>query len=298
MQTQKKTLGFKIYLGSGLLTAFLLVLGGFTIFSITSLQHKMSSMANLEVRKIDLAGRTTAGFNQIWASARGILLGTMTSNTDMVSAAEGTLQEGRDQVNSSLLGLAPLLYTEEGKRIVNTLKSQAGDLDQRLNQFQSAIKGQRLDEAVKLLTVDMRPIFVVASKESKEFLASQGRLVSANAQDADQQAAVSRLLAILLGCLTLAVAVGVIVTFYRSNRELQLIAGEIGEGSRQVAGAAQQVSGSSQALAQGSSEQAASLEETSASTEEINSMTQKNAENARHAATDCGRALILRARPF
>lgn len=290
MQTQKKTLGFKIYVSSGLLAAFLLILSGFTIYSISSLQQKLNSLANLEVRKIDLAGRTTTGFNQMWASARGILLGTMTSNTEMVTAAESTLQEGRDQVASSLRDIAPLLSTEQGKRIVGVLNNHASDLDQRMNRFQSAIKGQRLDEAVQLLGVEMRPLFVGASKESKDFLALQARLVAANAQEANQQVTFSRILAILLSCLTLGVALALIVTFYRSNRELQQIAGEIGEGSRQVAGAAQQVSGSSQALAQGSSEQAASLEETSASTEEINSMTQKNAENARHAATETEKA--------
>jgi methyl-accepting chemotaxis protein/methyl-accepting chemotaxis protein-1 (serine sensor receptor) len=182
------------------------------------------------------------------------------------------------------------LYSQEGKRIVSMMSNHAGELDQRMNRFQSAVKGQRLDEAVQLLNVDMRPLFVAASKDSKDFLTQQGGLVTASAAEADRQVTLSRLLAILLSCLTLAVAVALIVTFYHSNNELRQIASEIGEGSRQVAGAAQQVSGSSQALAQGSSEQAASLEETSASTEEINSMTQKNAENARHAATETEKA--------
>jgi len=250
----------------------------------------MSRTANAEVRKIDLAGRTSSGFNQMWASVRGILLGTMTSNTEMVSSAEGTLQEGREQVASSIREIEPLLSTDESRRIVQTLKGHARDLEQSVNRFQSAIKGQRMDEAVQLLSVEMRPPFVGASKEARDFLALQSRVVSAAALEADQQVTVSRLLATLFSGLTLAVALGLMVTFYRSNRELQQIAGEIGEGSRQVAGAAQQVSGSSQAMAQGSSEQAASLEETSASTEEINSMTQKNAENARQAATETEKA--------
>ncbi|MBL0161720.1 MAG: MCP four helix bundle domain-containing protein [Bryobacterales bacterium] len=290
MQTQKKTLGFKIYLASGLLAAFLLILSGFTVFTITSLQAKMNGMATMEVQKIDLAGRVASGFNLMWASARGILVGTMTGKPDVVGAAEGTLQQGRDQVAASLRGIEPLLTTDEGRRIVASLKNRAGELDQNMNRFQSAIKGQRLDEAVQLLTVQMREGFIKASQESKDFLELQGRLVAATAVAADQQVSLARLLSILLSLLTLGVATGLIVTFYRSNNELRQIASEIGEGSRQVAGAAQQVSGSSQALAQGSSEQAASLEETSASTEEINSMTQKNAENASHAATETEKA--------
>ena len=77
MQTQKETLGFKIHFSFGLLAAFLLILSGFTVYSISSL----NGMASLEVRKIDLAGRTNTGFSQMSASARGVLLGTMTSNT-------------------------------------------------------------------------------------------------------------------------------------------------------------------------------------------------------------------------
>ncbi len=290
MHTQKKTLGFKIYLGSGLLAAFLLVLGGFSIYSISSLQQKMNSTANREVRKIDLAGRTTTGFNQMLASARGILLGTMTSNTEMVSSSEATLQEAREQVSASLGGIAPLVYDAECRGLVGTLSGHSRVLDERLNRFQSAIRGQRLDEAVQVLNVEMGPLLLGASADAKRFLAAQGKHITDNASTADQQGTLSRLLAILLSCLTLAVAIGLIVTFYQSNNELRQIASEIGEGSRQVAGAAQQVSGSSQALAQGSSEQAASLEETSASTEEINSMTQKNAESARHAATETEKA--------
>ncbi|HEY3442120.1 MAG TPA: methyl-accepting chemotaxis protein [Paludibaculum sp.] len=290
MQTKKKTLGFKIYLASGLLAAFLLILSGFTVFTITSLQSKMNALATQEVRKVDLAGRVASGFNLMWASARGILIGTMTGKQETITAAEGTLQQGREQVATALQGIEPLLNTDEGKRIVASFKNHAGGLEQNINRFQNAIKGQRLDEAVQLLTVQMRQEFISASQESKDFLDLQERLVAATAQTADQQVSISRLMSILLSLLTLAVAAGLIVTFYRSNRELQQIAGEIGEGSRQVAGAAQQVSGSSQALAQGSSEQAASLEETSASTEEINSMTQKNAENARHAATETEKA--------
>ncbi len=69
----------------------------------------------------------------------------------------------------------------------------------------------------------------------------------------------------------------------RITRTLSTIAGELADGSSEVAAAANQVSKSSQSLANGASEQAASLEETSASLEEISSMTKRNAEAASQA---------------
>jgi methyl-accepting chemotaxis protein len=69
----------------------------------------------------------------------------------------------------------------------------------------------------------------------------------------------------------------------RISRTLSGIAGEMADGSAEVASAAGQVSKSSQDLASGASQQAASLEETSASLEEISSMTKRNADAAAQA---------------
>jgi len=83
--------------------------------------------------------------------------------------------------------------------------------------------------------------------------------------------------------LSLCIGAMVAVALGMTYASLRGIAGNMVEGSDQVASAAVQVSSASQSLAQGASEQAASLEQTSSSSEEINSMTHKNAENTKTA---------------
>jgi methyl-accepting chemotaxis protein len=68
-------------------------------------------------------------------------------------------------------------------------------------------------------------------------------------------------------------------------RQLRQLAGDMLDGSRQVADASGQVAAASHSLAQGNSEQAATLEETSSSATEITAVTRKNAENTKTMAS-------------
>jgi methyl-accepting chemotaxis protein len=106
---------------------------------------------------------------------------------------------------------------------------------------------------------------------------------------ADEVKAINRASSMLLlatSLLAAAVTTGIWLVFGRRlQRDLGPIVAELGQGARQVLGAAGQVASSAQALSQGSTEQAASLEETSASMEEMASMTRQNAEHCLKAAT-------------
>jgi methyl-accepting chemotaxis protein/methyl-accepting chemotaxis protein-1 (serine sensor receptor) len=114
----------------------------------------------------------------------------------------------------------------------------------------------------------------------------QTQITEATRQEANDVAARAKGLSIALLLAAIGVALAALYTVQQGNRSLRNFSTQITESAGQVSSSAQQVTAASQALAQGSSEQAATLEETSASAEEINSMTQKNAENARSAATE------------
>ena len=93
---------------------------------------------------------------------------------------------------------------------------------------------------------------------------------------------------VMLGGLSIAVLVGVLLAFFITRgitKPLTRIIAGLNEGADQVNDAATQVSSASQQLAEGASEQASSLEETSASLEEMAAMTRTNAENSKEANT-------------
>ena len=148
--------------------------------------------------------------------------------------------------------------------------------------------GFKADETYKKMTHQALVVNGVSFGKSEALLNKIARINSdVGAEVAEQsasQAAFLKILALvsLIIGVVLALSLGIIISRYLS-KTLQGIAGQMDEGSDQVASASGQVSSSSQQLAEGASEQAASIEETSSSLEEMSSMTKQNADNANQA---------------
>lgn len=109
------------------------------------------------------------------------------------------------------------------------------------------------------------------------------------------QARSIRNFSILIGMISLALVIGVVV--FIANRivtPLVTVSDGLDMGAEQVSSASLEISRASQNLAEGATEAAASLEETSSSLEELSSMTKRNAENSAQAnsiANETGREM-------
>jgi methyl-accepting chemotaxis protein len=290
MRKRTLSLGAKIYSSVGLLTALMLVLGALAIGTLNRLENRLDLAAHVESRKIELAGAMYGAVMNIMGSQRGILLGCLTNDTSLTEYSSGQLREASGKLKQQLSELQPLITQESGRRLHASLSAMTDEWQREYSKWDGHIRGQRYDEASKMQSDYFRPLFDRMLKASDEMVLLQHELQGRSAATATSEASASRLITLLVCLASIGVGAVMFWLIRGSNRELAQIAGEIAEGSRQVASAAQQVSGSSQALAQGSSEQAASLQETSASTEELNSMTQKNADNARTAAAETEKA--------
>ncbi len=289
MTLSKMSLGAKIYLGQGLTTAFLLVLGVSAVWYATSTSQTINTDVANNMRKAELAGAITTSANAAQSSVRGVMLGSLTGNAQEVQSSMQSVQVADENLNSALNEIGPLLVTAEGKRTHAALKQAFNEWQLLVGQFDAHVRAQRFDEATKILAAQMAPVAEKMRADSTTLTQQQNTMMEQTRSRVSSAATFWRWLAVLLCLVSLGVAAGAFWVARDSTRVLRKIATEIAEGARQVASASQQVSSSSQALAQGSSEQAASLEETSASTEEINSMTQKNAENARTTAEEMDR---------
>ena len=107
---------------------------------------------------------------------------------------------------------------------------------------------------------------IVTTQPTVEFLASAHHI---------------RNMTLLVGGISLAVAIGLILAFSRGitipiNRIIQ----NLNDGADQVASSSDEIAKGGQSLASGASEQAAAIEETSSSLEEMSAMTKQNAHNA------------------
>lgn len=286
MLNKNMTLGRRLLLGQGLLTGFLVLVGGMGVLTVNSLRGSLDTVVSMETRKLDLAGAADAAGATILAANRGMVLSGLTGETARIESYVQQAEANQRELESSLKEIESLLFTAEGKTLIAELQRLAADTRRVSAELVAAIRGQRYDEATKLLAEKLRPIAETMDERSSKFVQLQRKLLSERADSARTKATLANIVMIGLVIAAAIVAVLLLRSVMGSNRTLRQICAEIAEGARQVASASKQVSSASSALAQGSSEQAASLEETSASTEEINSMTQKNAENASTAARE------------
>lgn len=286
MLNKNMTLGRRLQLGQGLLTGFLVLVGGMGIITVNSLRGSLDTMAAMEARKVDLAGTADSAVATIVAANRGMVLSGLTGETARVEGYVQQVEANQRDLESSLKEIEAILVTSEGKTHISELQRLAADNRRASGELVASIRGQRYDEATRILAEKLRPIADSMKDRSTKFVQLQRKFLAERTESARTKASVASF--VMIGLVIGAVVTALLLfrSVMGSNRTLRQICAEIAEGARQVASASRQVSSASSALAQGSSEQAASLEETSASTEEINSMTQKNAENASTAARE------------
>jgi methyl-accepting chemotaxis protein/methyl-accepting chemotaxis protein-1 (serine sensor receptor) len=286
MNREKWTLGKKVALSQGLMTLFLLLLGGASVFSIASLSGLLGDFVQTDARKLELAGGIDSALNALAARQGSMLVNALTGKTGEVARLQSEIQQTGEALERDVRGLDGLSPGPEERRGIEQLKAGLANWKEQYARLNQHYRDQRFDEATRMQSETFKPLLERMSAEAQQMVAMQKRLRNQAWERAQSTVMWARTLAIGLFAFGLVVSIAGFLGVARTNRDLRAIAGEIAGGAQQVAAAAQQVSAASQALAQGSSEQAASLEETSASTEEINSMTQKNAENARTAASE------------
>jgi methyl-accepting chemotaxis protein/methyl-accepting chemotaxis protein-1 (serine sensor receptor) len=290
MKLEKLSLGTKVMFSQALTGGLLVLLGATALVSMVSIEKKLRLIVEVDARKLELSGKIATAVADGESAQRGMLLGALTANEALVRNGTVTIDESVRELESALKQTEGLLYSEEGKRIFAALKSASDEWVRQVPAFQNHIKGQRFDQATAMQAEVFAPLLARMHEEAGTLSAQLKALMSQSSASAAGLMNFIYWFSMMLSIIATAVSAAAFWMIRGSSATLRRLAGELAEGSRQVASAAHQVSSSSQALAQGASEQAATLEETSASTEEINSMTQKNAENASTAATETEKA--------
>lgn len=293
MRIDKMSLGTKIYVSQGVTGGLLLLLGVSVMFSLNSIEGRLNRIVKADAQKLELsaniAGAVTDGEN----AQRGVLLGALTGNDAELRSSTTNLKKAADSLQRALRDMEPLLSTDEARRMFSAMKLSSDEWIRQVSIFEDHIAGQRFDQATKLQADVFTPIMERMHGESMALRNLVRGQMQETALGAASLTSFVNWFTLALCLISTAVTLAVFWVVKNANSSLRRIAGELAEGSRQVASAAHQVSSSSQALAQGASEQAATLQETSASTQEINSMTQKNAENASTAASEMEKTDLL-----
>src|SRR5512139_1223550 len=150
MLNKNMTLGRRLQLGQGLLTGFLVLVGGMGILTVNSLRGSLDTMAAMETRKLDLAGTADSAVATIVAANRGMVLSGLTGETARVEGYVQQVEANQRDLESSLKEIEAILVTSEGKTHISELQRLAADNRRASGELVASIRGQRYDEATRI----------------------------------------------------------------------------------------------------------------------------------------------------
>jgi len=277
------TIGQRIVAGFAALLVITAALGTFAYLRIVSLQATTAAVTQDSLPMVIILGEARSLVKENLVNTYRHAL-TDPSNGAQFAALEATMKKISDDTLVKYKELEQYFNSDEDRAQLAAIMAAREAYSTTRAELIKLSRTTAAADMDKLLTTKLTPLYlnyISAIDVMINTCTAQAKAASATI-DADVLDGKRWILASLIS----AMAVGCIVAWLiirSTNTVLNRLAGELSNGSDQVAAAAGQVSSSSQTLAEGSSEQAASLEETSASLEEITSMTRRNAESANQA---------------
>ncbi|MFT3785576.1 MAG: methyl-accepting chemotaxis protein [Tepidisphaeraceae bacterium] len=282
------TVGKRLKLGFGLVTAIALGLGGVALYEIKQIKGYADRIATDNLPGAALAGTIEARARECFALVSQASMSTDTNHVAKIkterAAVLGTMLAAVKEYESTIT-------QSEDRANFDKLKSALGNYVPKADQTVELALAGKTTEAFELFKSQTVPAANALTEQAKaiaKWNADAGVVAGKDISDTVSQANIVLWLGMGVGAVV-SLGLGFLVS-HSLNRALTRVSEALTLGASQSASAATQVSSSSQSLAQGASEQAASLEETSAALEEMSSMTKKNADTAQQAASLAGEA--------
>jgi len=278
----KLTIGKRVTFGFAVSILISAALGLFAFSRLFSIGQNVNTMAAANIPGIICVSEIDA-----MAKQNAVTLYRQILSDD--KQAKDQLQRDLDQsdkdIDAQLKTYESIVGNASERELFEAVKSSFDPY--RQSRDQAVLLGDQgsTKEALEMVAKEVRPANLKVTAALKALQQYDEKAVQTCAATASNEVAFGKrgmivgIAAALIGAIVLG-----FVIIHGANRVLNRLAGNLGEGSNQVASASTQVAGSSQSLAQGASEQAAALQETTSALEEMSSMTKKNAETAQQAA--------------
>jgi methyl-accepting chemotaxis protein len=273
------TIGKRIITGGAVLLAFLLIVSGVAITSLSNLEKFAGNQLRDDavpgiVSSSEIAQHTMQG--HISALMAGAAADTITRDRYIAD-----VQKNVDVVLEGMKRYESSISDEEDRKSFAELKQVRATYAMHREEYLTLVKAGKKTEAEALIATKLEPAFVAYGNLTSKMLEWDQQVAGKVTNDMIATAHRSTLMAWIVSGVSLVAAVILgWVIIGGTNQVLTGVSLALNEGAEQVNSASTQVSASSQSLAEGASEQAASLEETSSSLEEMASMTRRNADNA------------------
>jgi methyl-accepting chemotaxis protein len=293
MRRRTLTFGMKIATATATLAATLVLTAWYGLHTIGVLNQDFAEATGTTARKLELAGTLKASESDMAVGERGLLMFTYAKDATEAAASEKLFQASATRLQQTLAEIQPLLVTAEGKQVATHIATALDLWLPAYAEMSRILQSGDIDGATKLLAERIKPQYLSVGQDTEGLARLCSALLQQQRRAAEDQLSTSKWLMTLLLVVGGLAALAALATSRSVAGQLRQYAGEMLEGSRQVAAAAGQVASASQSLAQGTSQQAATLEETSSSTTEIAAITRKNAENTKAVAALMGETAQL-----
>ena len=269
------------YAAGTLAVVFLITIS--SLYSLSKVGGELEKSTGRNAETIALVGELKAAANIMRTGQRGLLLSTLQNDAKGFQKTREEYARSHGEARALLEKLRPLLTSEQGRTLANTLESSVEAHVACFEQVRELCAAGKTAEAFALYKEKGARAGVAMEKTASEMMEHEKQFMRESAAIGAASVRTSRWVDMAMNLIAILVAGAMIWTVVGATRTLRDIAVRLGESASQIASATRQVSEVSQMLAQGASEQAASLEETSASASELTSMTTRNAQNSRNA---------------
>jgi methyl-accepting chemotaxis protein len=281
MRISNMKLGTRLALGFGVVLAMMAVGTVVGINRLGMMNKNLSTIANVNNRKVNVAHDMVDQVRNIAISVRNILL---TDDPSIEGGEKTKLGNASDILAEDVSKLAAFEATGEGKQMIASIEETRAAL-KPINEKALALDAEKKGaEAQKVLITEAEPVTAKLLQQVDDMIVYEEKLTGEAVDKAGSD--YTQAASFMIGMGVLAVIFGGLIAFFLTRsvtRPITRVVAGLKEGAEQVASASSQVAVSSQHLAEGSSEQASSLEETSSSLEEMASMTKQNASSANQA---------------
>ena len=287
MSRRGRTIGEKLYAGTGVLLLLTVLEGGVALWGSARIKADVDTVTQRS-EELQRARTVHTSLFKMESSVKDMLWAGLDNNRPQYDASKKASLEEYETASQQVDGLAAILTNKDDRAVAQRLRSILDEWKTIHAQIVQLSDGGRIADALQMLSTRANPLLKAAEDSARSF----ADLVSQANADATRSLASSRSRTLTAIVIALALAVGALVVWLVRAivTSLRGMSRELGDGGQLVVEASSQMSASAQSMSQGASEQAASLEETSASMEEIAAMTRTNADNSHQAAALMGEA--------
>jgi CHASE3 domain sensor protein len=164
--TSQMTIGKKLFVSFGASVALTLILGGTSLWLISNMGASLNKIANVTARKQFLASEVDMSESDLLSAERGILLRTLTKEPALVAQCNEDFKNTSSLLKAKFDELAPMIETEEGRRVLASAQSANQTAQQLHQEFYSMAAAGKESEAAAFLKDKVIPNLDVLSQQA------------------------------------------------------------------------------------------------------------------------------------